>query len=86
MENWKIGRNVSLTIVLALVVQFMTFVTYMADLDNGVHTNAKDISQHNDRLISLEASVQSQAISLARIDENIRHIRVAVDRVLEGSE
>jgi hypothetical protein len=86
MEDWRIGKNVTLTIILALAVQVITFINYMSDLDNGVAINSKDISNHADRLAALEASVQSQAISLARIDENIGHIRVAVDRVLKNTD
>lgn len=82
MEDWRIGKNVTLTIILALALQIITFINYMSDLDNGVAINSKDIANHSERLVALETSVQSQAISLARIDENIGHIRVAVDRVL----
>jgi len=84
MEDWRIGKNVTLTIILALALQIITFINYMSDLDNAVTINSKDIANHSERLVALETSVQSQAISLARIDENIGHIRVAVDRVLES--
>tara|TARA_R100000951_G_C2551798_1_gene152707 strand:+ start:178 stop:366 length:189 start_codon:yes stop_codon:yes gene_type:complete len=57
-------------------------VWFVADLDSNIKANERKVMEHDSRLYGLEVNVQSQAVSLARIDENIRHIRTTVDRVL----
>lgn len=49
----------------------------MGDIDN----NRQDIELFNDRMIKVEELVQSQAVSMARIDVNIEHIRGAVEKM-----
>jgi len=48
-------------------------------MSNGIQTNTNDIVRHDTRLKALEDTVQGQAIALARIDENIKAIRSAVE-------
>lgn len=49
----------------------------MADIES----NSQDISSMNLRMARVENMVQSQAVSMARIDENIQHIRGAVEKM-----
>lgn len=81
-ENWHLNKSVPLTLVFALVVQAVALVWFFAELDNNIQANEAQVIQHDARIENLEQLVQGQAVSLARIDENIRHIRTTVDRVL----
>lgn len=81
-ENWHLQKSVPLTLVFALLVQAVALVWFFAELDNSITSNYTQVSKHEARIESLEVNVQGQAVSLARIDENIRHIRTTVDRVL----
>ena len=85
-EEWHLQKSVPLTFVFALVVQSVALVWFFAELDSNIEANQAKVTQHNTRLENLEQLVQGQAVSLARIDENIRHIRETVDRVLEGGD
>ena len=85
-ENWHLQKSVPLTLVFALMVQAVALVWFFAELDSSIEANQAKVTQHNARIGNLEQLVQRQAVSLARIDENIRHIRETVDRVLEGDE
>ena len=49
----------------------------MADIQQ----NAENLIAFSERLNKVEDMVQSQAISMARIDENIMHIRKSVERM-----
>ena len=49
----------------------------MSDIDR----NSENINSFSERVTKVEAMVQSQAISMARIDENIQHIRGAVEKM-----
>ena len=42
--------------------------------------NAREIVRHDVRIQALETVVQTQALTLARIDENIKSIRVMMEK------
>ena len=48
-------------------------------LDNNVKNNTKEILRQEVRIERLETVVQSQALTLARIDENIKSIRIMME-------
>jgi len=48
---------------------------------SDIEANREDIIAIEERMGRLEASVQSQAIALARIDENIKAIRSSVEKM-----
>jgi septal ring factor EnvC (AmiA/AmiB activator) len=50
---------------------------------SDIESNRKDITETQMRVSRLEASVQNQAVSMARIDENIKAIRSAVEKMSE---
>jgi hypothetical protein len=85
-EDWHLQKSVPLTLVFALMVQAVALVWFFAELDSNIEANQTQAAQHDARISSLESLVQGQAVSLARIDENIRHIRTTVDRVLAEGE
>lgn len=85
-EDWHLQKSVPLTLVFALMVQAVALVWFFAELDSNIEANQTQVTQHDARISSLEGLVQGQAVSLARIDENIRHIRTTVDRVLAEGE
>lgn len=68
----------------ALGLQFVYFVSFITELDNKILNNEKELLKQDARLTAIEASVQGQEVSLARIDENINHIRKTVDKVMNG--
>jgi len=85
-ENWHLQKSVPLTFVFAIGMQAIALVWFFSELSSNTQANEKQIAQHEARIDGLEQLVQGQAVSLARIDENISHIRATVDRVLnEGS-
>jgi hypothetical protein len=81
-DNWHLQKSVPLTLVFALLIQAVALVWFFAELDSNINANQTQVLQHESRVSNLEGLVQGQAVSLARIDENIRHIRTSVDRVL----
>ena len=61
--------------MLAIIGQTIALVWFVADLNNDIQTNTREIVRHETRLIALENIVQKQAVTMARIDENIKSIR-----------
>ena len=61
-------------------MQFAGFVWWTSQLDSRVEVNTSEIVRLEVRTDKLEEIVQSQAVTLARMDENLKSIRV----ILEG--
>jgi hypothetical protein len=80
-DNWHLSRSVPVTLVLAIVAQTVALVWYISSLDSAVDTNSRDIIRNETRLESLETIVQSQAVTLGRMDENIKAIRDSVEKM-----
>lgn len=74
-DSWHLSKSIPLTFVLAIIGQTIALVWFVADLNNDIQTNTREIVRHETRLIALENIVQAQAVTMARIDENIKSIR-----------
>ena len=80
-DNWHLSKSVPVTLVLAIVAQTVALVWYISSLDSAVKANARDIIRNETRLESMENIVQSQAVTLGRMDENIKAIRESVEKM-----
>jgi|TARA_B110000977_G_scaffold117244_1_gene151441 hypothetical protein len=80
-EGWHLSKSVPATFILAIVIQTVGLVWYMSSLDANVTTNAREIARHEIRINEIEKTSQLQAVMLGRIDENIKAIRDAVDKM-----
>jgi len=80
-EQWHLSKSVPISIIGAVVVQTVTIVWFIANLNANVQMNTRDLVRHETRIETLEASVQSQAVSIARMDENIQAIRDMVEQL-----
>lgn len=78
-ESWHLSKSVPLTLIFAIICQTVTLIWFVASLRNDVDANAKELVRHDTRIASLEITVQDQAVTMARIDENIKAIRAAVE-------
>ncbi len=75
MENWHLSRNVPITLFLALVLQAVSVAGAFKEVEVGVTQNAKDISGVTKAVDSLDTRQRDHEVRLARMDENIIHIR-----------
>jgi len=80
-DGWHLSKSVPATFILAIVIQTVGLVWYMSSLDANVTTNAREIARHEIRINEIEKTAQLQAVMLGRIDENIKAIRDAVDKM-----
>lgn len=81
--EWHLSKSVPLTFVIAIFIQTISLVWYVSSLDNTIKNNEKELVRQEVRLSSLEDVVQSQALTLARIDENIKSIRIMMENVTD---
>ena len=74
-------KNIPPSVILVLVIQAIYFIDFQSKLSGSVAENSKDIARNEAKIETLSRSVQNQEISLARIDENITHIREIMERM-----
>lgn len=84
-DSWHLSKSIPLTFVLAILGQTIALVWFVADLNNDIQTNTREIVRHETRLIALENIVQKQAVTMARIDENIKSIRDMMEESRKGN-
>ena len=82
-ESWHLSKSVPVSLIIAIVLQTISLVWYVSSLDSAVKNNARDLVRQETRINTLEKTVQMQAVSLGRIDENIKAIRNLVERMAE---
>jgi hypothetical protein len=75
MENWHLSRNVPIALFLALVVQAVSVSGAFTKVEVGVEQNSKDIVAVGERVSYLDTRQREHEVRLARMDENIIHIR-----------
>ena len=80
-SQWHLSKSVPITFILAIVMQTVSLVWYVSSLDNSVSNNAREILRQEVRIENLEEAVQTQAVTLGRIDENINSIREMMQEI-----
>jgi len=80
-DNWHLSKSVPITLIFGLLVQGAAIVWTVSMMMSDIEDNREDIIALKERMGRLETSVQSQAIALARIDENIKAIRSSVEKM-----
>ena len=80
-NNWHLSKSVPVSLILALVIQAAAIVWTVSQMQSSIAANATSIVRIEIRTEKLELAVQGQAVALARIDENIKAIRMSVERI-----
>lgn len=84
-EPWHMSKSVPISFIFAILMQTIALVWFVSSLNSSVEANAKELVRHETRLSSLESVVQTQAVTLGRLDENIKAIRTAVEKMANES-
>ena len=80
-EGWHISRSVPATLLLGLITQAAAIVWTVSMMMADIQQNTEKLLNFSERVNKVEVMVQSQAVSMARIDTNIEHIRGAVEKM-----
>lgn len=59
---------------------------YVSSLASAIDLNARDIGRHEARITNLTTIIQSQAVTLGRMDENIKSIREMMESSRNGKD
>jgi len=79
--EWHLSKSIPLTFVLAIIGQTIALVWFVSSLNSEIQTNSREIVRHETRIIALEQMVQAQSVTMARIDENIKSIRMMMEDI-----
>ena len=85
-DNWHLSKSVPITLIFGLLVQGAAIVWTVSMMMSDIENNREEIIVLEKRIGRIEVSVQNQAISLARIDENIKAIRSSVEKMADKNE
>ena len=80
-NGWHLSKSVPATLLLGLATQAAAIVWTVSMMMGDIDRNSQDIAEFNNRMQKVESSVQTLAISMARIDANIEHIRTSVSKM-----
>ena len=82
-ESWHLSKSIPLTLVFAITCQTIALIWFVASLSNDIETAKKELIRQDTRINTLESVVQTQAVTTARMDENIKAIRDAVEKMAQ---
>jgi len=80
-DSWHLSKSVPITLIFGLLVQGAAIVWTVSMMMSDIEGNRDDIMSLQQRMARIETSVHEQAVSLARIDENIKAIRSSVEKM-----
>ena len=85
-NEWQLSKSVPITFVVGIFLQTIALVWYVSSLDNSIQNNEKELLRQDTRLNTVEQTVQAQALTLARIDENIKSIRIMMEGIASSKD
>ena len=77
-EPWHLNKSVPISFILAIVCQTIALIWFVATLRNDVDNNADAILRAQMQIESIDRIVRDQSVLLARIDENLKAIKDAL--------
>ena len=81
-ESWHLSKSIPLTLIFSIICQTVALIWFVATLSNDIDSASKELIRQDTRIAALEEVVQNQAVTMARMDENIKAIRAAVEAML----
>ena len=83
-DSWGVNKNVPITVLIAIAAYTVTAIWFFAGLQSDVTSNKERLIRDDARIEMLEDLVQNQAVSMARIDENLKAIRTMAEHWSNG--
>jgi len=68
------------TIVIVLV-QLVAMVAFATNLSADIDKTEAEVVRHDTRIGNIESQMQAQQVTLARIDENLKHMVKKIDEL-----
>lgn len=85
-EPWHLSKSVPITFIFAIILQTLALVWFISGLSGTVSYNSRELMRQESRIAALDSVVQNQAVTLGRLDENIKAILIAVEKIVDGKK
>tara|TARA_R110000796_G_scaffold220380_2_gene336489 strand:+ start:153 stop:434 length:282 start_codon:yes stop_codon:yes gene_type:complete len=85
-QCFVMGKNISATLLFALVLQAAMIVWSISQMRADVDANSSAIIRISGDVKAVETSSNMQAVQLGKIEENIKGIKESLERMLEVME
>lgn len=85
-EPWHLSKSVPITFIFAIILQTLALVWFISGLSGTVSYNSRELMRQESRIAALDSVVQNQAVTLGRLDENIKAILIAVEKIADGKK
>lgn len=72
-------KAIPISFLMGILFQTGALVWYVSSLASSIDSNSRDIARHEQQLQSLTVIIQTQAVTLGRMDENIKSIRFIME-------
>lgn len=73
--------KIPLSTIVIILVQLVAMVAFATNLSADIDKTEAEVVRHDARLTAIESTMNSQEVALARIEENVKHIRSAIDKM-----
>ena len=79
-------KAIPLSFLMGILFQTGALVWYVSTIASSIDSNSRDIARHEQQLQSLTVIIQTQAVTLGRMDENIKSIRGIMEDDRKGQK
>tara|TARA_R110002012_G_scaffold34271_1_gene99203 strand:- start:17085 stop:17333 length:249 start_codon:yes stop_codon:yes gene_type:complete len=74
-------EKIPLSTIVIVLIQIVAMVAFATNLQADIDKTEVEVVRHDARLNAIESTMNSQEVTLARMDENLKHIRLSLDKI-----
>ncbi len=74
-------ETIPLSTIVIVLIQIVAMVAFATNLQADIDKTEVEVVRHDARLNAIETTMNSQEVTLARMDENLKHIRESLDKI-----
>ena len=74
-------EKIPLSTIVIVLIQIVAMVAFATNLQADIEKNEVEVVRHDARLTAIETTMNSQEVTLARMDENLKHIKNSLDKM-----
>jgi len=82
-ESWHLSKSVPISFIVAIFIQTFSIGWFISNMGSRIEQNTKDIARQEVVVNTMREQSQNHAIALARIDENLKAIRDALEKIAD---
>ena len=81
MDILNAEAKISLSTIILIAMQVVAMIAFATNLSADINQAESDVARNDSRITTLEVNFQQQQVTLARIDENLKHTMKQVDAI-----